>query len=171
MEAICSLALFLGLRRQEIYTLSLDALHPDNAYVVVDGKREDHRPKVREVPYTDAARDAVRAWFRLRRTFNPGHDFTWLSLHYTTRDRPMSFTRFASLLTSFGPWEYHRLRHTCATERLRAGMPIEKLQHFLGHASIQQTLLYAKIETKDVIAATEKSDADFMRAIGRKEAA
>lgn len=170
IDAIMSLALFMGLRRREIFTLSLDALHPDNAYVVVEGKRDDHRPKVRDVPYNEDARRAVIAWFRWRRWLNPEHDQVWLSLSYTTRERPMTFTRFASLLTTVGEWEYHRMRHTCATERLRAGMPIEKLQVFLGHANIQQTLLYTKIDTGDVVAAAEATDRAMTKALGRRAA-
>jgi site-specific recombinase XerD len=170
IDAIVSLALFMGLRRREIFTLSLDALHPDNAYVVVEGKRDDHRPKIREVPYNEDARQAVIEWFRWRRWLDPDHDQVWLSLAYNTRERPMTFTRFGGLLLTVGEWEYHRLRHTCATERLRAGMPIEKLQRFLGHATIQQTLLYTSIETSDIIAAAEATDEAMMKALGRRAA-
>jgi integrase len=36
----------------------------------------------------------------------------------------------------------HTFRHSAATRLLRAGMDIRKVQHFLGHKSIQSTLVY-----------------------------
>jgi integrase len=75
-------------------------------------------------------------------------------------------TQFNSLLKLFG-YELHRLRHTCATERLRAGMPLEAVQRLLGHATIQQTLGYAEIIARDVQKHAERSDEEFMRAVGK----
>ena len=44
----------------------------------------------------------------------------------------------------------HRLRHTCATELLRAGMALPALMKFLGHRSIGMTLRYAQVTGIDV---------------------
>lgn len=171
VTAIASLALFLGLRRKEIYTLSLDAMHPDNAYLVVHGKRDDHRDKVRQVPYNDAARQAVIAWFAWRRWLAPDHDLPWLSLYSGHPSDRLNFGRFSILFGQIGDgWELHRMRHTCATQRLRNGMPIEILQKFLGHANIQQTLAYADIDHTDIERAVTASDEGFMRAMGRRAA-
>jgi site-specific recombinase XerD len=171
LEAIVSLALFCGLRRGEIWQLSLDDLHPDNAYLVVRTKRSDHRDKVRKVPYTEPAREAVTRWLSFRKTlFIKHHRSPWLSLHPHRPREPMHPTHFNGLLRKFG-FEYHRLRHTCATERLRAGMPIELLQRFLGHASLTQTLAYAKIVERDIDKQVEQHDDEFMKAVGPRRAA
>jgi site-specific recombinase XerD len=171
VTAIVHLALMMGLRRKEIFTLSLDAMHPDNAYVVVQGKRQDQRPKVREVPYNDAAREAVIDWFRWRRWLAPTHESPWLDLGYAHRGEPMPWLSYVRLLSRVGEgYELHRLRHTCATERLRAGMPLERLQVLLGHATIQQTLLYTEIDRSDIERALLASDDGFMRAVGRRAA-
>ena len=34
----------------------------------------------------------------------------------------------------------HLFRHTYATRLLRAGMPVDRVRHLLGHASVQTTL-------------------------------
>ena len=44
----------------------------------------------------------------------------------------------------------HRLRHSCATELLRAGMSLPTLMKFLGHRSIGMTLRYAEVTGADV---------------------
>jgi site-specific recombinase XerD len=36
----------------------------------------------------------------------------------------------------------HALRHTCATELLRAGATIAEVRVFLGHASVKTTSIY-----------------------------
>ena len=39
----------------------------------------------------------------------------------------------------------HMLRHSIATHFLKAGMKIEDIQHFLGHASLESTQIYTHI--------------------------
>jgi integrase len=166
IEAIVSLALYCGLRRSEIYNLGLDDLHPDNAYLVVRGKRVDHQENVRKVPYTPAAREAVTRWLEFRKTmFIKTHRAVWLCLQKPRYREHMYETQFNGLLAQFG-YELHRLRHTCATERLRAGMPLEAVQRLLGHSSLSQTLGYAEILAGDVEKQTERSDDVFMQAVG-----
>src|SRR4051794_395048 len=53
-EAIISLALDLGLRRSEIFALTVDAVHNDNAYVVVWRNGVEWTQDAREVPYAVA---------------------------------------------------------------------------------------------------------------------
>jgi integrase/recombinase XerD len=40
----------------------------------------------------------------------------------------------------------HRLRHTVASELLRAGAPLQQIAQVLGHASLASTAIYAKID-------------------------
>lgn len=44
----------------------------------------------------------------------------------------------------------HVLRHTTATTAVNAGMPIEDVSKLLGHASLNTTLIYAKVATDRV---------------------
>ena len=83
----------------------------------------------------------------------------------------LSRVQMLRLMSSFGDWELHRLRHTCATERLRAGMPLEDLKEFLGHANIQMTLRYTKLVREDIHKSAARIDADFQSAIRPKKKA
>lgn len=169
IECMVRLALDLGLRSSEIFGLSMDDLHYDNEYIVIRGKADPNtgEVKVRHVPFTPAARQAVWTWLEFRAYLRPGHDRPWLSLHGRTKAKPMLHSRFEDLLQkTVGPqWRWHRFRHTCGTERLRAGMELEKVQRLLGHASIQQTLCYAEIARGDLATAVARSDEDFAKAV------
>lgn len=59
-----------------------------------------------------------------------------------------------------------RLRHTFATERLRSGMALEKLQVMLGHSTLQQTLAYAEIVNADVQTEADRTADAFARNLG-----
>lgn len=170
LDAICELALICGLRRIEIHRLRFDDVHPDNKYIVVRGKRTDQNDKLREVPYPISTREAIYAWFRMRGLMSPepGQSM-WLSITGPEPASGLRFRRLGGILGTFGEWELHRLRHTCATERLRAEMTLEQLQRFLGHANIKQTLVYAKLVSDDIHRSAERTDLAFQDAIGRPQ--
>jgi site-specific recombinase XerD len=48
------------------------------------------------------------------------------------------------------PITIHRLRHTYATERLRAGVSLAAVRKLLGHQNVQTTLRYAEIDLATV---------------------
>jgi integrase len=167
-EAIVSLALHCGLRHMEIYALTPDDLHYDNEYVVVHGKGG----KTRAVPYTEPAREAVRAWLDMRILMRPDEvEATWLSCHGRAWNQRMSTTRFEGLLQArVGDYQLHRFRHTFATERLRHGVPLEIVSRVMGHASTRQTLAYAEILKSDVAREMSRTEADFVKAVMQRAA-
>lgn len=167
VEAIVALALDAGLRSIEIYSSSIDHVHPDNAYIIVPqrGERANGKDRAREVPYTTQAREAVHQWLEVRGELKPKHDKLWISAvanqqagHWLD---PMNRKRFEELMRTIGPYELHRFRHTCATNWLRAGMDLEKVQKLLGHSSIQQTQAYAQIVREDVQRQVEAHEGRF----------
>ena len=44
----------------------------------------------------------------------------------------------------------HRFRHTLATNLLKAGMPLERVQKILGHSKITTTQKYIFVDDTDV---------------------
>jgi integrase/recombinase XerC len=175
VEAVIALALYGGLRREEIFNLDLEEMHYDNAYVVVRGaaKNPEAEARVRIVPMTPSLHAALKAWLDLREELAPTHDRPWLSLHGEAHARkPIRWTKFKELLSKIGRGiEFHRLRHTFATERLRAGMDLAKLQLVMGHSRIQQTLAYTEFVHDDLIRDSTRSDGLFERALRREEVA
>lgn len=171
VDAMVRLALDMGLRRSEMFNLSLDDLHYDNEYLVVRGKADPNtgQPKVREVPFTEAARKAIFTWLEFRALLKCDHNRPWVTCWADRYNLPMRERRFHMLLQDVvGPeWRWHRFRHTCGTTWLRHGMPLEKVQRLLGHATLQQTLAYAEILKGDLATAMAKAEADFEQEVGR----
>lgn len=66
--------------------------------------------------------------------------------------QPMSIYWLRSHLAAIGkqlgiePLYPHRLRHTCATRLLNAGMDITRIQKLLGHEMLATTMIYARVQ-------------------------
>jgi site-specific recombinase XerD len=168
--AMVRLALDLGLRAHEIHQLTVNDLHYDNEYIVVKGKSDPNtgEKKVRTVPFTAASRRAITEWVEFRSMLRPPHDSAWITCYSKWRLNAMDMGRFEVLLqSSIGEgWRWHRLRHTCATEWLRAGMELETVSRLLGHANLQQTLCYAAITRHDLQRAVNRLEEGFDGAVG-----
>lgn len=173
LTAVVRLALDGGLRRSEIFRLSINDAHYDNEYIVVSGvaKGENFsREMTRHVPMTGALRKALHDWVEMRALMRPDHDSLWLTCFGPAwYSNPMSESNFNSLLADkIGPgWELHRLRHTAATEWLRAGAPLEIVSTMLGHSSLQQTRAYTKIVGRDIERELRKVEPIFMKRLER----
>lgn len=172
IEAIVALALMGGLRREEIFRLELEDFHPDNHYIVVRGaaKNADGTHEDRIVPWSgEGMKTIVRRWLDLRAELAPPHDRPWLSLYRQHRLKPLRFCTLGGLLAKVGNgYELHRLRHTFATEALRAGMPLENVSKILGHSRVQQTLAYAELLEGDLVKGADKVATDFNRAVAAR---
>ncbi len=169
LTAQVRLALDLGLRRAEIFNLNVNDLHFDNEYIVVRGKADPRKgtPRIRSVPFTAEARKAVQTWLEFRMLLRPEHEQTWLTLWGQWVGEPMKFDKFElQLQRAVGQkWRWHRLRHTAASEWLRAGVSLEIVSRLLGHSNITQTLGYAQIVKGDVARELSKYEETFARAV------
>lgn len=171
-EAQIALALEQALRAHEISHLSIPALHPDNdQLVVLTAKQGPGREVRRSIPYATHARNAVREWLDFRAALVPEHEEPWLVLSLGTlaeqlSPQPARYMR-EGLPAVLGPgWEFRRLRHTAATEWLRAGVPLEKVRLYLGHSNISTTLLYTQIINSDMQSAFDDAEERFAKRLG-----
>ncbi len=163
LRAIVHVALAAGPRRAELRAMSVDDLHWENEYVVINHPAKGGVDRI--APHTDDSRQAVRDWLEWRQHLflsanNPGvaqHDDPWISAsRYNNTPggwlHPMGEQRWETILHLNGNnWGMHRLRHTCGTDWYKAGMDIGFLQILMGHTNIAQTLAYAELDGADVI--------------------
>jgi len=166
-EALIALALEQGLRRIEILNMTIPALHYDNdEVVVVSAKQGPGREKIRAVPYTRHARTVVQEWLDFRDVLRPDHGSPWVMMTMLGDSHrqlePMSFEQLKDALQPFGRgWCWHRLRHTAATEWLRAGVPLEKVRVYMGHSNLETTLMYTELLKGDINDAFEAAEEKF----------
>ncbi|HEX2558552.1 MAG TPA: tyrosine recombinase, partial [Phenylobacterium sp.] len=128
-----------GLRISELVGLPLAALARDPAYLIVKGKGG----KERLAPLNGAAREAVKAYLAVRKSFLPKGDAAnpWL---FPSRGKGGRLTsrRFAQMLdeaalaAGVDPAKVspHVLRHAFATHLLEGGADLRVVQTLLGHA-------------------------------------
>jgi site-specific recombinase XerD len=123
---------------------------------------------VRAVPYPDVARGPVGDWLTLREAIGPDHNTPWLALwSEPTCRRAMSEDSLSRVLSTYvgDGWSLTRLRQTCGTCWLRAGLSIWHVQRLLGHHSIRATIAYAEAVTGDTYRAVERLQGEFSAAV------
>lgn len=143
--ALFMLLLFGGLRVSELVNLKVDDIKPkDNVVEVLHGKGG----KQRAVPLPDLVLNAVKEHLETR----PFKDAKWL---FTNRSggqmnrKTVQYIvkRFVTELGLDPKISPHKLRHTCATLLLEAGVDLRFIQEFLGHANIATTQIYAHVSS------------------------
>ena len=135
----------LGLRAAEVATLRLEDLQWRAGEVVVHGK--GHRAERMPLP-TDVG-DALAAYLRQRPARAQGRTVFIRLLAPLGPLSPIGVTQIvaaAAQRAGLGVVHAHRLRHFAATQLLRAGAPLAEIQHFLRHARLQTTAIYAKVD-------------------------
>ena len=135
----------LGLRAAEVATLRLDDLLWRAGEIVVHGK--GHRADRMPLP-TDVG-DAIAAYLCQRPARAHGRTVFVRLIAPLGPLSPIGVTQIvaaAAQRAGLGVVHAHRLRHFAATQLLRAGAPLSEIQHFLRHARLQTTGIYAKVD-------------------------
>ena len=148
-----------GLRKGECVDLHFQDLDvPGKRLIVRQGKGQ----RDRLVYLSDIACLALQIY--LPDTARRPTDPVWLH----PNGKPMTDNWLKDHVAAIGravgiePLYPHRLRHTCATRLLNAGMDITRIQKLLGHEQISTTLIYARVQDATV-------ETDYRQALSRIE--
>ena len=134
----------LGLRAGEVAAIELDDVDWRAGELLVHGKghREDRMPLPCDVG------DALVAYLRVRRV--SGHRALFLCelapVGPLTSDVVATIVRRACRRAGVPEVGPHRLRHTAATEMLRARCSLEEIAQVLRHRQLESTALYARVD-------------------------
>jgi integrase/recombinase XerD len=139
-----------GLRVSELVGLPLTALTRDGRILTVRGKGG----KDRLVPVSEPARQALKAYIEVRKTYiAPGQSSPFLFPTTDGRSGHLTRQRFAQLLkdralaAGLDPARVspHVLRHAFATHLIDHGADLRAVQKMLGHADIATTEIYTHV--------------------------
>ena len=142
--AILELFYSCGLRISELANLPVNHADLAESMVRVRGKGS----KVRIVPLGARAREAIRAWHRVRETQLRLDDTLFLTAKGKRMSRGMvwkvvkHWVRAAGIARNVTP---HMLRHSFATHLLDHGADLRAVQELLGHADISTTQIYTHV--------------------------
>ncbi len=153
--AVLVLLARLGLRAGEVAALRIEDVDWRAGELRISGKgRRDER-----LPLPDDVGEAIVAYLR------DGRPATALDRSLIVRVRAphhglttggiTQIVFAAAARAGLGPLRSHRLRHTAATQMLRAGASLEEVGQVLRHRQVLTTAIYAKV------------DRDALRAIAR----
>jgi site-specific recombinase XerD len=142
--AIISILFGAGLRREEITKLNLDDYHPEDAKLVVRGKRSKQR-----IAYLgDGALAALGYWLELRGE-DAGPLFVSMkrggTLRHGRRLSPQSIyylLKIRAKRAGVKPFSPHDLRRTFVSRLLDSGVDIAIVAKMAGHSNIQTTARY-----------------------------
>jgi integrase/recombinase XerC len=145
-RAVLELFYSSGLRLAELHGLNLADFEGDFSEVRVIGKGR----KQRVVPVGRKAREALRAWLRVRADATmdeqPALFVSRLGRRLSRsaiQQRLLYWARRAGLGVRVHP---HRLRHSFATHLLEESGDLRAVQELLGHANISTTQVYTHLD-------------------------
>lgn len=144
--AILTLLVRLGLRRGEVAGLALDDIDWRAGELIVHGKGS----RSERLPLPADVGEAIAAYLRRARPSSVEGRPVFVRLKAPHRAlTPGGVTQVvvaAARRAGLGPVTAHRLRHTAATELLRAGAPLIEIGQLLRHRSELTTAIYAKVD-------------------------
>jgi site-specific recombinase XerD len=146
--AVIALMLRLGLRAAEVADLRLEDLDWRAGRLRVRGKGG----RVDELPLPVDVGEAIAAYLRRGRPREATVRKVFLRVAAPqggmTRAGVTAIVAAAARRADLGVVRAHRLRHTAASDMLRAGVPLVEIGQVLRHRSVGSTSVYARVDVE-----------------------
>jgi integrase len=151
-----------GLRRAEALALTVGDIDKERMVLRIRGGKGG---KNRDVPLPRSTYEVLRAYWKTHR--NARLLFPALGKNGkrgTTADKPMATSSIEGALRRLRAelplikkhFSLHTFRHSYATHLIEAGVGVRVVQHYLGHASLNTTMIYLHVTDQGGSDATER---------------
>jgi site-specific recombinase XerD len=146
-----------GLRREELCSLRSDDIDPSRRTLTIRAETTKGR-RDRVVPYSASSSELLHRYLLHRRTLGQKRGPLFLSESRRNYTEPISIWSWSKVILGIARrahverFSTHTLRHLCLTDLARAGWDIHEIAAFAGHRSIQTTLLYIHLSSRDLSA-------------------
>ena len=145
--AIIDLLASTGMRVGELVQLNRDDIDFENRECIVFGKGD----KERKVYFDARAKIHLQNYINSRSDDNPALFVTLLQPFNRLKISGVEIRlRKLGRKLNIPKVHPHKFRRTLATMAIDKGMPIEQVQHLLGHQSIDTTMVYAQVNQSNV---------------------
>ena len=136
-----------GIRISELVNLNIEDINFENKSCIVFGKGK----KMREVYFDGKTKLHLQEYLSSRKDDNKALIVSRYKPYKRIRYRGIE-TMLKRLGEEIGVHKVHphKFRRTLATRAIDKGMPIELVQHLLGHTKIDTTLHYAMVNQSNV---------------------
>lgn len=141
-RAMLELCYSCGLRNEECRTLKLNQISDTHIQLYGKGNKE------RVVPLQPGTKKILDEWLRERKSAT---DLVFPSLHeQVIRQATLQHVLVRALKRSgiTKPVTVHSLRHSIATHLAMRKVPVEEIRIFMGHNSIETTMIYIHLATQ-----------------------
>lgn len=145
--AIIDLLYSTGIRVGELVKLNISDIDFSNKECIVLGKGD----KQRKVYFDAKTKIHLQQYIATRKDNNAALFVSLLSPYNRLKVSGVEIAlRKIGQRLEIGNVHPHKFRRTLATKAIDKGMPIEQVQHLLGHAKIDTTLEYAMVDDENV---------------------
>lgn len=145
--AIIDILFSTGIRVGELVKLNISDVDFSNKECLVFGKGN----KQRKVYFDAKTKIHLQQYLKSRNDNNTALFVSLLSPHHRLKISGVEITlKKIGKRINIGHVHPHKFRRSLATKAIDKGMPIEQVQHLLGHAKIDTTLGYAMVDEENV---------------------
>ena len=154
-----------ALRREELCSIQVSDIDPAHRTVRIRAEATKNRLE-RIVPYSIHTNRLYQQYLQERRHLGSGRGVLFLSSSRRNRGKPLSFWMWSKTVkqlareSAVDRFTTHTLRHLRLTDLARAGWDIHEIATFAGHRSIQTTLGYIHLSSRELADKLERTLAE-----------
>ncbi|MCB9789282.1 MAG: site-specific integrase, partial [Deltaproteobacteria bacterium] len=152
LRPVVMLALATGMRRGEILGLRWRDVDLASGTLTLWETKNGER---RVVPATGAALDELRAWAQVQPLDRSAHVFTGTTSFHHAFERAVA-------RAGIEDFNFHDLRHTCASHLAMSGAPLLDIAAILGHKTLSMVKRYAHLSPTHLRNVLERSNQRFL---------